>query len=195
MHGGEEIYLSRETVGLRELTTCEQSWNALSIEGVLHSSSARERTPYPGYWQDAHGSLAGILQGPGAPQAEGADVFQGTKQLVIKSPCSSFNGPSSHLYPLLTINALSSPLPLGPSLEPWASAGYLSASQFQHTHGFCLPTSLPLESWVLSSLCVLLFFFPLWLPTAINDFLPTYPVEILTKVNLISLGHMTNTCC
>ena len=32
----------------------------------------------------------GILQGPGAPQTEGADVFQGTKQLVIKSPCSSF---------------------------------------------------------------------------------------------------------
>ena len=64
----------------------------------------------------------GILQGPGAPQAEGADVFQGTKQLVIKSLCSSFSGASSDLYPLLTVNALSSPLPLGPSLEPWASA-------------------------------------------------------------------------
>lgn len=64
----------------------------------------------------------GILQGPGAPQAEGADVFQGTKQLVIKSFCSSFSGDSSDLYPLLTVNALSSPLPLGPSLEPWASA-------------------------------------------------------------------------
>ena len=54
--------------------------------------------------------------------SEGADVFQGTKQLVIKSFCSSFSGDSSDLYPLLTVNALSSPLPLGPSLEPWASA-------------------------------------------------------------------------
>lgn len=99
----------------------------------------------------------GILQGLGAPQAEGADMFQGTKQLVIKSPCSSFSGASSDLYPLLTVNALSSPLPLDPSLEPWASAGCPSASKFQHTHGFCLPTSLPLESWVLSSLSALLF--------------------------------------
>lgn len=80
----------------------------------------------------------GILQGLGAPQAEGADMFQGTKQLVIKSPCSSFSGASSDLYPLLTVNALTSPLPLDPSLEPWASAGCPSASKFQHTHGFCL---------------------------------------------------------
>ena len=67
----------------------------------------------------------GILQGPGAPQAEGADVFQGTKQLVIKSLCSSFSGASSDLYPLPRVgrgHLHSWGLP-GPETGLWEQAG------------------------------------------------------------------------
>lgn len=101
-------------------------------------------------------------------------MFQGTKQLVIKSPCSSFSGASSDLYPLQAVNALTSPLPLDPSLE---------------TLGFgWLPISLKISTYLASASqkagyypLSLHFFFPTLAPAAINDFLPTHPVEILTR--------------